>query len=801
MIEIQGDRWTGKSVLLSRILDEAAGRGWKAVSGYAESRTLPNVAFGVFVEALDDLLAGCHPELLDAWTDGQAAALAAVFPSAPAAEPRGFPADPLERYRVFRAVRALLGSLGADGGLLLGLDNVHWADEASLALLSYLLRHPPQGDTVIALTHRPRQVDLGLRSVLNLAVDAGLTRRLSPPELSDEAACALLPGDLSRTRCVSMLAGSGHNPGLLKAFAATRSLLEAGGHVLPLDVLTESLRDFRGLSDLGRSVAQAASVVGEPCGLDVLQAVAQVTDAELRRAIDELIRQDLLRADESAARLRFSNPLLRAAAYQSAGPGWLLGAHARAAQALSGHGDDSPVILAGHLDRAFTTVSNTDRSRTLLAAATARLWADPARAADWARRALECGGAGGRAESGGVGSLEPHRARLVLGAALVLDGRIGEALQVLQVPRDDRGPASAETVEAVRWRALALRLLGRHPEADAELAAASTAEISQAGRTDGTAPADHVAAEHAEHAAHAAHGALGAPRAGQGAEVADLDAARHGTLLADRLVGQLDACVGAPHGALVTELLGALDALAGAARGRAHALIAAAAVRAGAAEHADLHAVVAARLLDGLSDGVVVPHLDGVFWLAVAESALGRAEEARGHHERGLRIAESRGLRALVPGFAAAVGALDLSRGDVAGAARHAACARYAAAGTDSDRLRQEAGPLCAALAALEDPGPDERPAEVPGSAPPLTPDGASVPRSLGSLSNRETEIAVLVSGGRTNQQIARALAISHKTVETHLGRIFKKLRVSSRAEVAAVVGRAHRPGREAGAA
>lgn len=59
----------------------------------------------------------------------------------------------------------------------------------------------------------------------------------------------------------------------------------------------------------------------------------------------------------------------------------------------------------------------------------------------------------------------------------------------------------------------------------------------------------------------------------------------------------------------------------------------------------------------------------------------------------------------------------------------------------------------------------------------------------------------MLVSGGRTNQQIARALAISHKTVETHLGRIFKKLQVSSRAEVAAVVGRAHRPDRQAGAA
>jgi DNA-binding NarL/FixJ family response regulator len=63
--------------------------------------------------------------------------------------------------------------------------------------------------------------------------------------------------------------------------------------------------------------------------------------------------------------------------------------------------------------------------------------------------------------------------------------------------------------------------------------------------------------------------------------------------------------------------------------------------------------------------------------------------------------------------------------------------------------------------------------------------------RSLDSLSPRERQIARLLSRGRTNQQIARALDVSPKTVETHLGRIFSKADVSSRAEVAYMVGRA----------
>lgn len=60
---------------------------------------------------------------------------------------------------------------------------------------------------------------------------------------------------------------------------------------------------------------------------------------------------------------------------------------------------------------------------------------------------------------------------------------------------------------------------------------------------------------------------------------------------------------------------------------------------------------------------------------------------------------------------------------------------------------------------------------------------------ALDGLTPREREVAVLVSKGRTNRQIARELGLSHKTVETHLSRIFSKFEVSSRAAVAARVG------------
>ena len=60
----------------------------------------------------------------------------------------------------------------------------------------------------------------------------------------------------------------------------------------------------------------------------------------------------------------------------------------------------------------------------------------------------------------------------------------------------------------------------------------------------------------------------------------------------------------------------------------------------------------------------------------------------------------------------------------------------------------------------------------------------------LDALSGREREIAELVAEGRTNREIGAELFLSEKTVEGHLTRIFAKLGVTSRAEVAQAVGR-----------
>ena len=55
-------------------------------------------------------------------------------------------------------------------------------------------------------------------------------------------------------------------------------------------------------------------------------------------------------------------------------------------------------------------------------------------------------------------------------------------------------------------------------------------------------------------------------------------------------------------------------------------------------------------------------------------------------------------------------------------------------------------------------------------------------------MTKRELEIATLATDRKTNREIAAALFLSGKTVESHMRHIFQKLGVSSRVEVARAV-------------
>ncbi|WP_344669641.1 helix-turn-helix transcriptional regulator [Catenulispora yoronensis] len=59
----------------------------------------------------------------------------------------------------------------------------------------------------------------------------------------------------------------------------------------------------------------------------------------------------------------------------------------------------------------------------------------------------------------------------------------------------------------------------------------------------------------------------------------------------------------------------------------------------------------------------------------------------------------------------------------------------------------------------------------------------------LGMLSDREREIAALAAAGLRSREIAQRLFLSPRTVEAHLGRVYRRLGVSSRGELPRIIG------------
>src|SRR5262245_28022391 len=190
-IEVAGEPGIGKTRLLRELAARAGSRGHLVLSG-AASEFEYDLPFSVFVDALDEYVAGLEPDRLTALEDTIQAELAHVFPSlsALAADQQVSPQH--ERYHSHRAVRALLEHLAQTLPLVLVLDDFHWADSASVELLGALLRRPPAAAVLTAVALRPRQTPERLAITLQRAHRSAAVIRVGLGALTLDEARQLL---------------------------------------------------------------------------------------------------------------------------------------------------------------------------------------------------------------------------------------------------------------------------------------------------------------------------------------------------------------------------------------------------------------------------------------------------------------------------------------------------------------------------------------------------------------------------------------------------------------------------------
>ncbi len=473
-----GEPGIGKTALLQAACERGAEAGLPVLRGQAtEFET--EVPFGVFVDALDPTLSH-NRRPLSRLGDERLRELAGVFPSlsnGARLAPTGLQA---ERFRFHSAVRGALEELALQHPLVLALDDLHWADRSSLELLAYLLRHGLSAPLIILFAYRASQApDLLLHAVASASREGRVTI-LEPSPLTLQEAAGLIADDMDDQALSALHEECGGNPFCLIELTRAQPIGESkdAGSV-PSTISAGIAQELAACSPQSRALLNAAAVVGEPFDLELAGGVAGLDEPTALAALDESGRRNLVRPTDIPAQYAFRHPIVRRAVYETAGRGFTLDAHRRAADLLEQRGV-APAGRAHHVERS-AHAGDLEAVALLSAAADAVALRAPATAARWLTSAIRLLGDAQPEQRlerliplatalGTSGFVEESRARLeeasglltptdlvmkarVVGAMARLDhmmGRHGAARELLQLALTETGEGPSPGSSALR---------------------------------------------------------------------------------------------------------------------------------------------------------------------------------------------------------------------------------------------------------------------------------------------------------------------------------------------------------------
>ena len=252
------------------------------------------------------------------------------------------------------AVAGTLSELAAEGPLVVALDDLHWADASSLALVARLFELVEDNAVLLVLTARPerehafwRLREQALRELPHRAAEVALEALAEDDGrglLAELVGAAALPAELERR----LLARAEGNPFYLEELV--RSLVDAGALVqangdwrfdrdVPVDVpetvekviLTRIDRLGSGAHEL----LAVASVLGRQFPVALLEEVSDASQSS-REGLRELQRADLIRdgGRSPAPMLAFKHTLIQETTYRSLLKRRRQELHRRAVQAI-----------------------------------------------------------------------------------------------------------------------------------------------------------------------------------------------------------------------------------------------------------------------------------------------------------------------------------------------------------------------------------------------------------------------------------------------------------------------------------
>lgn len=356
VVVLEGEAGIGKTRLAGEFAAHAEAGGASVVAARCYAGET-NLAYGPFVEGLSAALGRDGAGRLEALPSGPLGEAARLLPELEELLPDSRALPPLDtpgaRSRFYDGVvRVLLAVLGGPAPGVLLLDDLQWADEASLDLLTYLVRRIEDKPLLVLVTWRPEEVPEGhrLRGLVAEARRYGVAtvlglERLDPASVQELVEYALGDDAGDPEFLASRLGGETEG---LPLFLSEYLTAVAGGE---LDVGEEVWALPGGVQDLLRSrlrtvgetagqVLAAAAVVGRSFDFDTVREASGRGEEETLGALEELVSRGLIREERDAPSegptYDFDHDKLRALVYDETGLARRRLLHRRAAAALAG---------------------------------------------------------------------------------------------------------------------------------------------------------------------------------------------------------------------------------------------------------------------------------------------------------------------------------------------------------------------------------------------------------------------------------------------------------------------------------
>ena len=367
VVLVTGPAGIGKSALVRAAVAGVDVVGWgTCVEGMAAPGYWP------WTRALDAVAGRIGPTRTAEAAGADASLLAAIGRSFGAAGSIG-DASERDRLLLMDAVDTWLGRVGAEARpAVVVLDDLHWADESSLALLEFVAREPAPAALCLVGCYRHDELPAASRDRLaRLAMSAtridltGLDR-VAVAALVENIAGPLAPEDVDDlhrragghpvfTRELALLAGAGEH-----------------GRRIPLAVREAIDRRFRLLPVPTRRALEVAALVGNAVSADLVAAAGDLPMEVVRDALATGDEAGILVVDE-VGRARFAHDLYRETVAASVPSEQRAALHQRIGAALEerlGWGDEvSPAELASHFTAAVAVDGTARAARWALAAA------------------------------------------------------------------------------------------------------------------------------------------------------------------------------------------------------------------------------------------------------------------------------------------------------------------------------------------------------------------------------------------------------------------------------------------------